>query len=139
MDKRFEDRLGRIETRARSGAKAELLAGVGDVRVARENALAANPVSASLITTLAGAGLGVYCSIILQDVELPDSILVPSIDDLIALFSTYPIQMVAALIVIISVFLAVTSFVRGRRAARMLGFSCALIGAFAGGVITALM
>lgn len=137
-DKRFEERLKRIEARHRHGAPLDLLAGVGDVAESRAYAagnlatVAAPRASASIMLILLGALSGFLSYDILDRlVDLRALPLMPP-EDLLALLQTNQAVAAAASVLGLCALMAVASFLSGRRAVRLMSFSASALGAAIG-------
>lgn len=135
-DRRFEDRVKRIQRRAKQGAGPQLLAGVGDVREAQSTAEAASKPRASLLLALIGAVLGALaCEVLHSHLGLEAFVTLPP-DMLLEIMTTEPIIGTASAVLGICILLALISFVRGSRAAATMSFSwAALGGALAGAIV----
>ena len=130
-DKRFEERLQRIAHRTRGGAQAELLAGVGEISEAKE---AAEPVKpGSLVLAALGAGTGFAALKVIRDNVGLETLLATPPDALIELGRADPMVGAAGAVLGLCVLFLLTSFVRGRKAVKMLSFSGAAVGAAVSG------
>lgn len=141
-DKRFEERLKRIEARARSGAGVELLAGVGDIAETRASlgtaSVAAQRHSASFLLILLGALTGYLSFDLLRDlVGLQTLVAIPP-EDLLDFLRANPPVAAAATTLALCALTAIASFLHGRRAVRLMSFSCAALGAALGAALPAL-
>ncbi len=135
-DKRFDDRLKRIESRQKTGPTAELIAGVGDVRSAQEEAKPKK--SASIILIAIGSVIGFAVFMVLRDLVGLDTIAALTPDTALYVAQSHPLIFIAAGLVPIMAFMLLLSFFRGRRAAKMMSLTGGFVGALMGGVYAAL-
>lgn len=134
-DHRFTDRLKRIETRQRSGAPVQILAGVGDVKEAEE--AAEGKPRASLILALLGASAGVWSLQVLKNQVGLNGLLSYPPEMLLEIALAEPMIGAAAGLLVTSALLAVISFLKGRKAFKIMSFSWAALGGAIGGLVAA--
>lgn len=131
MDKRFEARLKRIDARQKKGGGVELLAGVGDVREAKESAVQATPQQTSGAVILLGGGIGLAAVSTLSQLVGFDQMRALPPGMLIEIGLNEPMIGGAAAMLAICAFLAAWGVARGKRGRHLMSFGgAAMISAF---------
>lgn len=135
-DKRFTDRIKRIEKRTKHGNSMELIAGVGAVKQAKAKAVAAHHPNVSPFLILFGGVAGVFTFGFLRDrvgLEVITSTsleAVPTVIQDVVLVDTWITA--ATAFVALSALLTLYGFCRGRAAAKITSFFGASLGAVLG-------
>lgn len=142
-DKRFMDRIKRIEKRTRRGAPVELIAGVGAVKHAKAKARrSADTPHLSPFLILFGGVAGVFAFGFLRDRIGMDVIAGTPVDAVPVVLQEVVLvdNLIAATagFVALSALLTLFSFFRGRPAAKMMSFFGAAFGAIAGAAYVSL-
>lgn len=137
-DKRFDDRLKRIADRTKHGHHAELLAGVGDVNTAKDEAENAATPKPSLLLVALGAVIGFVVFRMFRDLVGLEALMAMPPEMLMEIVQSEPMIGATAGFLALIVFLALISFFRGRRAVKMLSFAGGAVGAIMGGVYAAM-
>ena len=137
-DKRFEDRLCRIAEKHKNGPQIEFLAGEGDADTARAAAAPPSRPAPSLLLALLGAMAGLVALHFLHDQFGLELLLVMPPQMLAEIGVERPHLAAAAGLLALCALFTVTSFLRGRKAVRMLSFAGAATGAALGSAYTLL-
>lgn len=137
-NKAFDDRLKRIADRAKHGHQAEMLAGVGDVGTAKDEASSVVTPKASLVLVALGAVIGFVAFRMLRDLVGVEALLVMPPEMMLEIAQSEPMIGATASFLALLVVLALISFLRGRKAVKMLSFAGGAVGAVMGGVYAAL-
>jgi len=127
MDKRFETRLKRIDARQKKGVGVELLAGVGDLREAKQSAVQAEEQQTSGAVILLGGGIGLAAVSVLSQLVGFDQIRALPPGMLLEIGLNEPMIGGAAAMLAICAFLTAWGVARGKRGRHMMSFGGAAV------------